>query len=167
MSSAEGRPTRPVTVLVVDDQPVFLRAALELIDATPGFMQVGEADSGPEALEKAAALRPDLVLLDVRMPGMDGIETARRLADTVGGAVVVLISLEALPELPAECVAAHLRKQDLSVRTLQELWAAQSSRRGLSPSAAQAGAASGAGGGGRRHDLQRDTPAHDGPDARR
>ena len=128
-SSAEARATRPVTVLAVDDQPVFLRAAHALIDATPGFEQVGEASSGPEALEKAEALRPDLVLLDVRMPGMDGIETARRLADTMSGAVVVLISLEAVPELPAASVAAHLRKQDLSVRTLQDVWAVHSSRR--------------------------------------
>jgi two-component system, NarL family, invasion response regulator UvrY len=119
---------RPVTVLTVDDQPVFLRAANALIAATPGFEQVGEARSGPEALEKAAALRPDLVLLDVRMPGMDGIETAQRLADVEGGAVVVLISLEAVPDLPAACVAAHVRKQDLSVRTLQDIWAHHSRR---------------------------------------
>lgn len=127
-SSVEARATLPVTVLAVDDQPVFLRAAHALIDATPGFEQVGEASSGPEALEKAAALRPDLVLLDVRMPGMDGIETARRLADVEGGTVVVLISLEAVPELPAASVAAHVRKQDLSVRTLQDLWAVHSRR---------------------------------------
>jgi DNA-binding NarL/FixJ family response regulator len=155
-----------VTVLAVDDQPVFLRAAHALIDATPGFEQVGEAGSGPEALEKAAALRPDLVLLDVRMPGMDGIETARRLADTAGDAVLVLISLEAVPELPAATVAAHVRKQDLSVRTLQELWAAHSPRRRLSPSAAH-GRASGPGGGGRPDGLHRHAPAHDGPDTRR
>jgi two-component system, NarL family, invasion response regulator UvrY len=123
-----------VTVLAVDDQPVFLRAAHALIAATPGFEQVGEACSGAEALEKAATLRPDLVLLDVRMPGMDGIETARRLADCACGAVVVLISLEAVPEMPAESVAAHVRKQDLSVRTLQELWAAHSPRRPLAAS---------------------------------
>ena len=127
-STADARTTRPVTVLAVDDQPVFLRAAHALIAATPGFEQLGEASSGAEALEKAAALHPDLVLLDVRMPGMDGVETARRLADTEGGAVVVLISLEAVPELPAESVAAHVRKQDLSVRTLQDLWAVHSRR---------------------------------------
>jgi len=129
-STAEARATRRVTVLAVDDQPVFLRAAHALIDATPGFEQVGEARSGPEALEKAAALRPDLVLLDVRMPGMDGVETARRLADTADGPVVVLISLEAVPELPVASVAAHVRKQDLSVRTLQDVWTLHSRRAG-------------------------------------
>jgi two-component system, NarL family, invasion response regulator UvrY len=122
-SSAGAETAQPVTVLAVDDQPVFLRAANALIAAAPGFEQVGEACTGPEALEKAAALRPDLVLLDVRMPGMDGIETARRLADVATGTVVVLISLEAVPDLPAPSVAAHVRKQDLSVGTLQEIWA--------------------------------------------
>jgi CheY-like chemotaxis protein len=125
----EAPATRAVTVLAVDDQPVFLRAAYELIAATPGFEQVGQATSGPEALQMAAALEPDLVLLDVRMPGMDGIETARRLADAGGTAVVVLISLEAVPDVPAASVAAHVRKQDLSVRTLQDLWTAHSSGR--------------------------------------
>ena len=127
-SSAEAPEPPPVTVLAVDDQPVFLRAAHDLIAATPGFEQVGEACSGPEALEKAAALRPDLVLLDVRMPGMDGIETARRLADADGEAVVVLISLDAVPEVPPASVATHVRKQDLSVRALQAIWAVHSGR---------------------------------------
>jgi DNA-binding NarL/FixJ family response regulator len=120
-------PARPVTVLAVDDQAVFLRAAHDLIAATPGFEQVGEATSGPQALELAADLRPDLVLLDVRMPGMDGLETARRLLASDPHAVVVLISLEEVPELQSAAavgVAAHVRKQELSKRTLQDLWAA-------------------------------------------
>jgi CheY-like chemotaxis protein len=126
-AGAEATEGPVVTVLAVDDQPVFLRAAQDLIAATPGFEQVGEARSGSEALEKAAALHPDLVLLDVRMPGMDGIETARRLADADPGAVVVLISLEAVPEL-AGCAAGHVRKQDLSVRKLRETWAVHGRR---------------------------------------
>jgi two-component system, NarL family, invasion response regulator UvrY len=123
-----------VTVLAVDDQEVFRRAARSLIAATPGFEQVGEAASGPEALDLAADLHPDLVLLDVRMPGMDGVETACRLAATDPDAVVVLISLEELPELPASIAsvgaAAYLRKQDLTRRALGDLWAAH--RRGAS-----------------------------------
>ena len=117
---------RRVTVLAVDDQPVFRRAVRELIAATEGFEQVGEAASGTEALELAAALHPDLVLLDVRMPGMDGIETARRLGAEEPDAFVVLISLEDAADLPAavgDCT--HVRKQDLSPQMLRELWSAR------------------------------------------
>jgi two-component system, NarL family, invasion response regulator UvrY len=112
----------PVKVLAVDDQQVFLRAVHDLIAAAPGFEQVGEAASGGEALAMAGDLHPDLVLLDVRMPGMDGIETARRLADSAPGTVVVLISLNEEPDLPAVGAVAHVRKQDLNVRALRELW---------------------------------------------
>jgi DNA-binding NarL/FixJ family response regulator len=118
-----------VTVLAVDDQPIFLRAAHQLIADTPGFEQVGEATSGPEAVDMAAALHPDLVLLDVRMPGMDGIETARRIAALDARAIVVLVSLEETPALPASLAsvgaAVYLRKQDLSTRALQEIWTAR------------------------------------------
>jgi DNA-binding NarL/FixJ family response regulator len=117
-----------VAVRVVDAQPVFLRAARELIAATPGFEAIGEATSGIAALEMAPRLRPDLVLLDVRMPGMDGIETARRLSQIVPDAFVVLVSLETAAELAAVApvgVGAQVRKQDLSVRTLPALWAAR------------------------------------------
>jgi two-component system, NarL family, invasion response regulator UvrY len=117
-----------VTVLAVDDQPVFLRAAHQLIADTPGFEQVGAATSGPEAVDMVASLHPDLVLLDVRMPGMDGIETARRIVALDARVVVVLVSLEEIPELPAPIASAgaavHLRKQDLSTRALQQVWTA-------------------------------------------
>jgi DNA-binding NarL/FixJ family response regulator len=122
-----------VTVLAVDDQPIFLRAAHRLIADTPGFEQVGEATSGPEAVDMAAARHPDLVLLDVRMPGMDGIETARRIAALDARVVVVLVSLEETPELPASLASAgaavHLRKQDLSARALREIWTAHGQSR--------------------------------------
>jgi DNA-binding NarL/FixJ family response regulator len=118
----------PITVLAVDDQPIFLRAAQQLIADTPGFKQVGAATCGPEALAMAAALEPDIVLVDVRMPGMDGIETARRLVALDARAVVVLVSLEETPELPASLAtvgaALHLRKQDLTTGTLRDIWAA-------------------------------------------
>ena len=127
---------RPVRVLAVDDQAVFRRTARSLIAATPGFEQVGEAASGQEALELAAELRPDLMLVDVRMPGMDGLETARRLSAIDPTAVIVLISLDPVPELPASIdsvgARAHLRKQELSTRTLRAVWDAHSSARGES-----------------------------------
>lgn len=114
-----------VTVLTVDDQAVFRRAASDLIAATPGFEEVGQAASGPEALELAAALRPDLVLLDVRMQKMDGIETAQRLLAADPETVIVLISMNEVPEIAnavTSGVAAHLRKQDLSTRALRAVW---------------------------------------------
>ena len=114
-----------VTVLTVDDQAVFRRAVGDLIAATPGFEEVGQAASGAEALELAGALHPDLVLLDVRMDDMDGIETARRLQASGCDAVLVLISLNEVPGASsAHGVAAHVRKQELSARTLREIWAA-------------------------------------------
>ncbi len=117
-----------VTVLAVDDQEIFRRAMASLIEATPGFEQVGEAASGSEALALAAELRPDLVLLDVRMPGMDGYETARRVAEVDARIAVVLTSLDAVPQPDAAPAAVFVRKQDLSVRKLHELWAAVSTR---------------------------------------
>jgi two-component system, NarL family, invasion response regulator UvrY len=126
-----------VRVLAVDDQAIFLRTARSLIAATPGFEQIGEALSGPAALELAAELHPDLVLLDVRMPGMDGVETARRLVEADPGTMVVLISLEELPELPSSATdagaAAYVRKQDLSTRLLRELWLTRRPRRTRAP----------------------------------
>src|SRR5213592_619130 len=109
----------PITVLAVDDRAVFLRATRELIAATPGFRQVGEAASGAEALQIAADLHPDLVLVDVRMPGMDGVETAQRLLASEPETVVVLVSLDELPQ-QAPCVC--LRKQELSTRALRQVW---------------------------------------------
>jgi DNA-binding NarL/FixJ family response regulator len=118
----------PMRVLAVDDQVPFREAARRVVDATAGFAWAGEADSGADAVRRVRECTPDLVIMDVRMPGMDGIETARRLAELVPDAFVVLISLESSADLQAVVppgVHAHVRKQDLSVRTLPALWAAR------------------------------------------
>ena len=116
-----------VEVLVVDDHAPFRRAAYAVLAATPGFEAVGQAASGAEALALAAALRPDLILLDVNMPSLDGVEASRLLTEADPGAVVVLISVDDDPVVREahQCcgAAAFLRKQDLRPCLLSELWA--------------------------------------------
>jgi DNA-binding NarL/FixJ family response regulator len=121
-----------IGVLVVDDQLVFRQAAHEVIAATEEFETLGEAASGEHALAVIAELSPDLVLLDVRMPGMDGIETATRMHAIDPRCVIVLISVEVAPNLPAglsTCGAAELvRKQDFGPALLRRLWRAHGHR---------------------------------------
>jgi two-component system, NarL family, invasion response regulator UvrY len=116
-------------VLTVDDQRVFLRSASRLIAATAGFVEVGQATSGREALELAARIGPDLVLLDVRIPDVDGIEVARRLLARDPRLLVVLVSSEREEDLPSFAgsvgAAALLSKRELSPRVLRRIWAAR------------------------------------------
>jgi DNA-binding NarL/FixJ family response regulator len=118
--------TRCVRVLTVDDQAMFRRVARDVIDATPGFEAVGEAASGDEALDAVRRLEPDLVLCDVRMPGMDGVEVASRLADSHPDTVVVLISIEEPFDVPSAArrvgTVRLVRKQDFGPGLLRELW---------------------------------------------
>jgi DNA-binding NarL/FixJ family response regulator len=130
--------TRTVRILTVDDQERFRRVAREVIDATPGFEAIGEAASGEEALEAVDRLAPDLVLLDVRMPGLNGIEVARRLVVTHPEVVVVLISIEEQIDIPSMARLAHVplvRKQDFGPGLLRRLWSEYGAERGASPRA--------------------------------
>ena len=79
------------TVLIVDDHPSFRATARALLE-TEGFHVVGEATDGTEALAKARELDPDLVLLDVQLPDLDGFEVANRLRANDDRPVVVLVS---------------------------------------------------------------------------
>jgi DNA-binding NarL/FixJ family response regulator len=79
-------------VLVVDDHAAVRASLATFLDACDDLEVVGEAADGCEALELATALRPDLVLMDVRMPRLDGIETTRRLKARTSPPRVVLIS---------------------------------------------------------------------------
>jgi DNA-binding NarL/FixJ family response regulator len=126
---AMGAPAAdPVGVLVVDDQPIFLDVARDVVVATQGFCWLGGARSGEEALEAVARFEPDLVLMDVRMPGMDGIEAAHRICERHSHVVVVLISVEEspamAPAIEASGAATLVRKQEFSPAMLRRLWQA-------------------------------------------
>ena len=81
-----------VRVLTVDDHPAFRDAARALIDATPGFEVAGEVNSGEDAVGAVMRLRPDLVLMDVGLSGIDGYEATRRLRYVRPATVIVLVS---------------------------------------------------------------------------
>jgi DNA-binding NarL/FixJ family response regulator len=107
----------PFTVLIVDDHPSFRASARRLLEAE-GYAVVGEAADGADALARADELVPDVVLLDVALPDLDGFEVSRRLTRGHGGPAVVLTSSRdwsAAGTLVADCGArGFVPKDDLS-----------------------------------------------------
>jgi DNA-binding NarL/FixJ family response regulator len=119
--------SRPdVKILTVDDHSVFLDALRDLIAAAPGFVLIGEACSGEDAVGAVECLSPELVLMDVAMPGMGGMAATRAILSRHPEVMVVLISANepALDprESPLPDAVACMRKQDLRPRQLRELW---------------------------------------------
>jgi len=117
-----------VTVLVVDDQPPFRDAARAVLDRLSGFDLIGEADSGEAAIEQVAALRPDLVLMDINMGGIDGIEATMAITASNPLTKVVLLSTYDLADLPPSArtsgAVAYVNKDDFGGRVLRRLWEA-------------------------------------------
>jgi DNA-binding NarL/FixJ family response regulator len=97
--------SRPIAVLVVDDSPIFRRGMARAVEAHPGLELVGEAEGGEAGLEAIARLEPDVVLLDLVMPDLDGLQVLARLRDreprTTASVVVVSASLDAEVERQA------------------------------------------------------------------
>jgi DNA-binding NarL/FixJ family response regulator len=82
-----------VRVLLVDDQPLFRTAIASLINAQDDFTVVGEAENGLRGLEMARELEPDVVVMDVEMPVMNGVEATRLIRDQVPGVKVVMLTV--------------------------------------------------------------------------
>jgi DNA-binding NarL/FixJ family response regulator len=82
-----------IRLLVVDDHPAYRQGLRSTFDLEPDIEVVGEAGSGDEAFEQAGLLRPDLVLMDVNMPGMTGMEATRKLTDAYPGILVLILTM--------------------------------------------------------------------------
>ena len=115
-----------VSVLVVDDQLPFRSAARTVVKLTPGFEVVGEASSGEEAVEMVGTLAPDLVLMDINMDGISGIEATRRITAAHPDAKVVLLSTYDEDDLPADArtcgAVAYVHKEKFGPGVLTEVW---------------------------------------------
>jgi two-component system response regulator AlgR len=114
-----------VRVLIVDDQEPFRRAMAAVVEETEGFAVVGAATTGEESVALAADLRPQLVLMDVNLPGIDGIEATRRLTAGPDAPVVVLLSTydEDQFDLAGCGAAAYVAKAAFGPDRLSEAWA--------------------------------------------
>ncbi len=113
-------------MLIVDDQLPFRLAARAVVGRTEGFVLVGEAGDGVEAVARVNELRPDLVLMDINMPNLNGIEATRQILADAPDATVFLCSTYQRSDLPPEAetagASAYINKEELAPSLLLELW---------------------------------------------
>jgi DNA-binding NarL/FixJ family response regulator len=116
-----------VRVLIVDDQLPFREASRMVVEMTDGFEVAGEAANGEEAVELAAKLRPDLVLMDVQMPGIDGLEATRRILSLDDPPYVLVMSTHESGSYEAPALAAgaiaFIPKSSFGMDALEDIWA--------------------------------------------
>jgi two-component system, NarL family, invasion response regulator UvrY len=112
-------------VLIVDDQAPFRSIARQVVDLTPGFEVVGEAETGEDAVDLAAALTPSVVLMDINLPGINGIEATRRIIAAAPSTRVVLLSTYRESDLPADALSSgarrYVHKEDLEPSVLLDV----------------------------------------------
>ena len=126
--------TTSVRILIVDDQEPFRAAARDVIAMIDSFEIVGEAETGTASIEAAAALRPDLILMDINLPDMDGLEATRRILDgNPNGVVVVALSTYERERYEARAAqsgaVAYIPKSEFDPDQLLAAWEAATERR--------------------------------------
>jgi CheY-like chemotaxis protein len=124
-----GLAVSAVRVLVVDDHESFRRVAAAVVEETGGFVVAGSVATGEESLVAAAAVEPDLVLMDINLPGMDGLEATRWLRSSARPPVVILLSTYDEEDFgrARDCgAAAYVAKSAFGTERLAALWASAS-----------------------------------------
>ncbi len=116
-----------VQVLICDDQEAFRSAACEVVKAALGFEVVGEVETGEESVMAAKRLHPDLVLMDVHLPGIDGLEASRRIRAADPKIVVLLLSTYDREDFSARIAGsgaiAFISKATFGPDVLMDAWA--------------------------------------------
>jgi DNA-binding NarL/FixJ family response regulator len=117
-----------IRVLVADDYEPFRRFICSKLESRPDLKVVGEASDGLEAVEKAQALKPDLILVDIGLPGLDGIEAARRISRLIPTARILFVSqisdADVVQEALSNGAKGYVWKQDAGIDLLPGVEAA-------------------------------------------
>jgi DNA-binding NarL/FixJ family response regulator len=125
----------PIRVLLVDDQAPFRAAARAVLSRATDFSLVAEVETGEQAVAAATSGDVQLVLMDIHLPGISGIEATRRITAARRDVVVILLSTYQLGDLPADAqtsgAAAYVHKEEFGASVLRKVWAERDS---VSPS---------------------------------
>ena len=113
-----------VRILVVDDHPVVRHGLRKLLGTRPEWEVIDEAGDGIEAVEKATRLKPDVVLMDVSMPGMDGLEACRRIRKNVPQSEILIVTQHDSPQMMREALGAGARGYVVKSNVARDLTAA-------------------------------------------
>jgi DNA-binding NarL/FixJ family response regulator len=114
----------PVRILVVDDHPIVRHGLRTLLGGRPEWEIIDEAEDGIEAVEKADRLKPDVVVLDVSMPRMDGLEACRRIRKSVPKSEVLIVTQHDSPQMMREALGAGARGYIVKSDAARDLLAA-------------------------------------------
>jgi DNA-binding NarL/FixJ family response regulator len=113
-----------VRILVVDDHPVVRHGLRTLLSSRPEWQVIDEAADGIEAVDKANSLKPDVILLDVSMPRMDGLEACRRIRESVPESEILMVTQHDSPQMLREAITAGARGYVVKSNVARDLPAA-------------------------------------------
>ena len=115
---------RSIRLIVVEDFAPFRKLICSMLGKEPGLQIIAEVSDGQEAVQKTAELKPDLVLLDIRLPTLNGIEAARQIRKLAPESKIIFVTQESSPEVVQVALNLGARGYVLKVRAASDLLAA-------------------------------------------